>query len=116
MLVFEEAQITLLPVNNIISSNITKEFQTRCPYGRKTKLYKKAKLEKFAEYLLKDGLVSCLSSYNDYGCEYVLIYIICFRDVHCRKVHFCKNRKTDFLIRPKTGISLFYRNLKTLCI
>lgn len=43
-----------------------KEFQTRCPYGKKTKLYKKAKIEKFAEYLLKDGLVSSLSSYSDY--------------------------------------------------
>ncbi|CAH3167529.1 unnamed protein product [Porites lobata] len=43
-----------------------KEFQTRCPYGKKTKLYKKAKLEKFAEYLIKDGLVSSLGSYNDY--------------------------------------------------
>ena len=46
------------------------EFQTRCPYGKKTKLYKKAKIEKLAEYLLKDGLVSSLSSYNDYECEY----------------------------------------------
>jgi len=49
---------------------LIKEFQTRCPYGKKTKLYKKAKIEKFAEYLLKDGLVSCLSSYSDYECEY----------------------------------------------
>lgn len=49
---------------------LIKEFQTRCPFGKKTKLYKKAKIEKFAEYLLKDGLVSSLSSYNDYECEY----------------------------------------------
>ena len=49
---------------------LIKEFQTRCPFGKKTKLYKKAKIEKFAEYLLKDGLVSSLTSYNDYECEY----------------------------------------------
>lgn len=60
------------------------EFQTRCPYGKKTKLYKKAKIEKLAEYLLKDGLVSSLSSYNDYECEYpgfkrffLLIFFFC---------------------------------------
>lgn len=49
---------------------LIKEFQTRCPFGKKTKLYKKAKIEKFAEYLLKDGLVSSLASCNDYECEY----------------------------------------------
>ncbi|XP_001632291.2 dynein regulatory complex subunit 7 [Nematostella vectensis] len=43
-----------------------KDFQTRCPYGKKIKLYKKAKLEKFAEYLLKDGLISRLSNTSDY--------------------------------------------------
>ncbi|KAK3749491.1 hypothetical protein QZH41_013464 [Actinostola sp. cb2023] len=43
-----------------------KDFQTKCPYGKKTKLYKKAKLEKFAEYLLKDGLYSRLSISSDY--------------------------------------------------
>lgn len=65
------------------------EFQTRCPYGKKTKLYKKAKIEKLAEYLLKDGLVSSLSSYNDYECEYpgfkrffLLIFFF---------LHFCKH-------------------------
>lgn len=53
-----------------IHFTLTVEFQTRCPYGKKTKLYKKAKLEKFAEYLLKDGLVSSLGSYNDYECKH----------------------------------------------
>ena len=37
----------------------------RCPHGKKSKLYKRAKLEKFAPYLLKDGLVSRLSMYAD---------------------------------------------------
>ena len=60
--------ITLFDVS--LYFHLTKEFQTRCPYGKKTKLYKKAKIEKFAEYLLKDGLVSSLSSYSDYECEY----------------------------------------------
>lgn len=44
------------------------DFQMRCPHGKKTKLYKKAKLEKFAHYLMKDGLVSRLSIYGDKEC------------------------------------------------
>ncbi|XP_002741356.1 dynein regulatory complex subunit 7-like [Saccoglossus kowalevskii] len=42
-----------------------REFQTRCPSGKKTLLYKRAKLEKFAEYLNKNGLVTKLSVYED---------------------------------------------------
>jgi len=42
-----------------------KDFEMRCPAGKKIKLYKKAKLEKFAPYLMKDGLVSRLSVYGD---------------------------------------------------
>merc|ERR1719483_523982 len=37
----------------------------RCPLGKKTKLYKRAKLEKFAHYLMTDGLISRLSCYED---------------------------------------------------
>ncbi|KAF6021549.1 CCDC135 [Bugula neritina] len=43
-----------------------KEFESRCPLGKKTKYYKRAKLERFAPYLMKDGLVARLSVYNDY--------------------------------------------------
>ncbi|XP_045186908.2 dynein regulatory complex subunit 7-like isoform X2 [Mercenaria mercenaria] len=42
-----------------------KDFEMRCPQGKKNKLYKRAKLEKFAHYLMKDGLVSRLSVYSD---------------------------------------------------
>ena len=37
----------------------------RCPMGKKQKLYKRAKLEKFAHYLMKDGLVARLSAFQD---------------------------------------------------
>ena len=40
-------------------------FATRCPRGIKTVLYKKAKLEKFAEYLNQSGMVSRLTIYSD---------------------------------------------------
>lgn len=42
-----------------------KAFATRCPRGVKTVLYKKAKLEKFAEYLNQDGMTSRLTIYSD---------------------------------------------------
>jgi hypothetical protein len=55
-----------LPPSWTLPINITpQEFKTRCPQGKKTKLYKRAKLEKFAPYLLKDGLVCRLSVYAD---------------------------------------------------
>ncbi len=41
------------------------EYEMRCPQGKKTKLYRKAKLEKFASYLLRDGMVARLSVYSD---------------------------------------------------
>lgn len=41
------------------------DFEMRCPQGKKTKLYRKAKLEKFAPYLMRDGLVTKLSVFRD---------------------------------------------------
>lgn len=63
------------------------DFQMRCPHGKKTKVYKRAKLEKFAHYLMKDGLISRLSVYEDRECKlYSLlvtcIYLICFFSIY----------------------------------
>nr|KAG5712915.1 hypothetical protein BaRGS_007512 [Batillaria attramentaria] len=44
---------------------IQRDFEMRCPQGKKLKLYKRAKLEKFAHYLMKDGLVCRLSVYDN---------------------------------------------------
>lgn len=44
-------------------------FATRCPRGIKTILYKKAKLEKFAEYLNQNGMTSRLTIYSDMTCK-----------------------------------------------
>lgn len=46
-----------------------KEYQTRCPQGKKSVLYQRAKLEKFAHYLNKDGLITKLSIYHDKDCK-----------------------------------------------
>ncbi|KAM4614463.1 dynein regulatory complex subunit 7 [Discoglossus pictus] len=45
-----------------------KEFETRCPEGKKVLQYKKAKLEKWAPYLQPDGQVSRLTEYDDIEC------------------------------------------------
>jgi hypothetical protein len=43
-----------------------RDLQSRCPHGKKTITYKRAKLEKLAEYLNPDGMVCCLTVYKDY--------------------------------------------------
>uniref|UniRef100_A0A4W5P0I4 Dynein regulatory complex subunit 7 n=1 Tax=Hucho hucho TaxID=62062 RepID=A0A4W5P0I4_9TELE len=45
---------------------------TRCPGGMKVIQYRKAKLEKFAPYLLPDGLVTRLTTYSDLDCEFTV--------------------------------------------
>lgn len=51
------------------------DFQMRCPHGKKVKIYKRAKLEKFAHYLMKDGLISKLSMYENRECKFISSYI-----------------------------------------
>ena len=47
------------------------DFEMRCPKGKKTILYKRAKVEKYAEYLNQDGLVLRLTKYNNLEREFV---------------------------------------------
>ncbi|XP_068549760.1 dynein regulatory complex subunit 7 isoform X1 [Anas acuta] len=49
-----------------------REFETRCSQGKKVIMYKKAKLEKWAPYLNKNGLVKCLTVYADLRCTEVV--------------------------------------------
>ncbi|KAM3920678.1 dynein regulatory complex subunit 7 [Leptodactylus fuscus] len=65
-----ENQVMQLPVSWVLPIVVTpKEFETRCPQGKKVLKYKKAKVEKWAPYLLEDGQVSCLTLYQDTGCS-----------------------------------------------
>jgi len=45
------------------------DFEKRCPGGRRLVMYKRAKEEKYAPYLLTDGLINRLSIYEDLQCE-----------------------------------------------
>lgn len=60
-----------------LCTHVPADFQMRCPHGKKTKVYKRAKLEKFAHYLMKDGLISRLSVYEDRECKqkFLSIYL-----------------------------------------
>ncbi|XP_025037492.2 dynein regulatory complex subunit 7 isoform X1 [Pelodiscus sinensis] len=49
-----------------------KEFETRCPQGKKVIQYKNAMLEKWAPYLNSNGLVQRLTVYEDPECTRVL--------------------------------------------
>ena len=46
------------------------DLQRRCPQGKKTVLYKQAKYEIFAEYLMQDGMIARLTEYADSACTY----------------------------------------------
>jgi len=67
-----------------------KDFETRCPQGKKTIFYKKAKLEKFCDYLNKDGLVTRISVASDNDLKKIIEVIEIFKhraDKLERKVH-----------------------------
>ena len=57
-----------MTVNFVLPSRFP-DYEMRCPRGVKTKLYKRSKLEKFAPYLRKDGLISRLSVYDNRECK-----------------------------------------------
>lgn len=67
--------LTVITLCNV--THVPADFQMRCPHGKKTKVYKRAKLEKFAHYLMKDGLISRLSVYEDRECKqkFLSIYL-----------------------------------------
>lgn len=59
-----------LPTSWVSPITITaKDFEKRCPEGKKLVLYKKCKVEKFAPYLLKDNMILKISEYKDYECK-----------------------------------------------
>ncbi|XP_044125266.1 dynein regulatory complex subunit 7 [Bufo gargarizans] len=58
------------PVSWVLPIVVTpKEFEMRCPQGKKRLQYKKARLEKWAPYLQEDGRVSRLTLYQDSPCS-----------------------------------------------
>ncbi|CAN2389309.1 Dynein regulatory complex subunit 7 [Pristimantis euphronides] len=64
-------QSQVMPVSWVLPIVVTpKEFERRCPQGKKLQQYKKAKLEKWAPYLQEDGQVSRLTLYQDISCKF----------------------------------------------
>ena len=48
-----------------LPSALWPDFETQCPQGKRTTLYHKSQLDKYAEYLNSDGLVMRLTLYSD---------------------------------------------------
>uniref|UniRef100_A0A8C8B725 Dynein regulatory complex subunit 7 n=1 Tax=Otus sunia TaxID=257818 RepID=A0A8C8B725_9STRI len=69
----EDKELSDRDMDGVVSDpNVSCEFETRFPQGRKVILYKKAKLEKWAPYLNGNGLVKRLTVYADSDCAEVV--------------------------------------------
>ncbi|XP_039209694.1 dynein regulatory complex subunit 7 isoform X2 [Crotalus tigris] len=69
----EESKSFDMPASWVEQIHVSpKEFETRCPQGKKLIQYKNAKLEKWAPYLNANGLVTRLTLYEDPDCTKVL--------------------------------------------
>ncbi|XP_051976220.1 dynein regulatory complex subunit 7 isoform X1 [Xyrauchen texanus] len=65
----DEPKVFDMPPSWVTKIDISpQDMEMRYPGGTKVTQYRKAKLEKFASYLLKDGLVTKLTTYNDLEC------------------------------------------------
>ncbi|CAF2532014.1 unnamed protein product [Rotaria sp. Silwood2] len=64
-----------LPPSWVLPLNVTpKDFEKRYPSSRKTYFYKKTRVEKYAPYSMKDGIVLKVSEFADYDFK-ELIYV-----------------------------------------
>ncbi|XP_060547636.1 dynein regulatory complex subunit 7-like [Pantherophis guttatus] len=69
----EESKSFDMPASWVEQIHVSpKEFEARCPKGKKLIQYKNAKLEKWAPYLNVNGLVTRLTLYEDPDCTKVL--------------------------------------------
>ncbi|MBN3306802.1 DRC7 protein, partial [Amia calva] len=65
----EEPKVFEMPPSWVEKLEISqKDMETRCPGGKKVIQYRRARLEKFAPYLMKDGLVTRVTAYKDFEC------------------------------------------------
>ena len=55
--------------NSLLSISLL-DFQKRHPNSRKTFFYKKTRVEKYAPYSMKDGIVLKVSEFADYDCKF----------------------------------------------
>ncbi|XP_056307979.1 dynein regulatory complex subunit 7 [Danio aesculapii] len=119
----EEEEIDELKAFEMPPSWVTKidisppDMEMRYPGGMKTLQYRKAKLEKFAPYLLKDGLVTKLTTYKDLECTQPNTIKEWFkhRSDHLeeRELHTDSNLTTEHF-RPGRSDALKYHRYMTL--
>ena len=63
-------------INILHYTIITAVYETRCPKGKKTVLYHRAKVEKYAPYLNADGLVEKIVVYVDTARKHTLLLCV----------------------------------------
>ncbi|KAL0978403.1 hypothetical protein UPYG_G00170020 [Umbra pygmaea] len=79
----EEMKVIEMPPSWVNKINISQQdMDTRFPGGIKVMHYRKAKLEKFASYLLPDGLILRLTTYSNVDCTQVSSVKECYQHRH----------------------------------
>ncbi|KAK3536052.1 hypothetical protein QTP70_026012 [Hemibagrus guttatus] len=75
----EEPKLFEMPGSWVTQIHISEEdMESRFPGGSKVIRYRKATLEKFSPYLLKDGLVTRLTTYDDLECTQISTVKECY--------------------------------------
>ncbi|XP_043083581.1 dynein regulatory complex subunit 7 isoform X1 [Puntigrus tetrazona] len=114
----DELKVFEMPPSWVTKINISPaDMEMRYPGGMKVIQYRKAKLEKFAPYLLKDGLVTKLTTYEDIECTQASTIKEWFkhRSDHLdeRELHTDSNVTTEHF-RPGRSDALKYHRYITL--
>ncbi|XP_072492809.1 dynein regulatory complex subunit 7 isoform X2 [Notamacropus eugenii] len=94
-----------------------RDFETRCPQGRKVIQYKQAKLEKWTPYLNGNGLVSRLTIYENVDCRKVVEVKEWYKNredlLEMRQVDKVSNWTTEYF-KPGHFLALRVHTYKTM--
>lgn len=63
-------------INVYCNKYVLKGMLFRCPNGKKTIQYKRARLQKYAPYLMKNGLMQSLSVFHDRECTTIQLNLV----------------------------------------
>lgn len=66
------------------------DMEMRYPGGTKVVRYRKAKLEKFAPYFIKDGLVTRFTTYKDIECKNFYIFFMASSYIEIEVFQMCE--------------------------
>uniref|UniRef100_A0A672NI22 Dynein regulatory complex subunit 7-like n=1 Tax=Sinocyclocheilus grahami TaxID=75366 RepID=A0A672NI22_SINGR len=123
----DELKVFEMPPSWVTKIDISPaDMEMRYPGGMKVIEYRKAKLEKFAPYLLKDGLVTKLTTYKDLDCKIFADASVFSSNIPCHHVdhvHLYQPKKCVFFqdgTKPSFGsvwadLCLVNKRVGTFC-